>query len=104
MKPTLDSVISTFGATAKQKLSNPSSTGEPEDQLRSPFEQLIKDMADLSGFLPSHIAAIGETSLSDLKTRPDYSITVQNALTGFVELKAPGKGAITSAAPVMTSG
>lgn len=35
MKPTLDSAISSFGTTAKQKLSNPSSTGEPEDQLRS---------------------------------------------------------------------
>ena len=31
--------------------------------------------------------------LSDLKTRPDYSITVNKALVGFVELKAPGKGA-----------
>jgi hypothetical protein len=28
-----------------------------------------------------------------LKTRPDYAITVHNALVGFVELKAPGKGA-----------
>ncbi len=26
-------------------------------------------------------------------TRPDYSITVNKALVGFVELKAPGKGA-----------
>jgi hypothetical protein len=93
MKPTLESAISSFGAAAKQKLSNPSTTGEPEDQLRAPFEQLLKEMADLSGFLPSHITAVGETSLSDLKTRPDYSITVQNALVGFVELKAPGKGA-----------
>jgi hypothetical protein len=25
--------------------------------------------------------------------RPDYSVTVHNALVGFVELKAPGKGA-----------
>ena len=93
MKPTLESAIASFGAVAKQKLSNPSTTGEPEDQLRAPFEQLLKEMADISGFLPSHITAVGETSLSELKTRPDYSVTVQNALIGFVELKAPGKGA-----------
>jgi hypothetical protein len=93
MKTTLASAISDFGTSARQKLANPSTSGEPEDQIRTPFEQLLKDMADLSGFLPSHITAVGETSLSDLKTRPDYSITVQNALVGFVELKAPGKGA-----------
>ena len=36
---------------------------------------------------------IGEASLADLKTRPDYAITVHDALAGFVEVKAPGKGA-----------
>src|SRR5208282_4885172 len=39
------------------------------------------------------IAAVGESSVSDLKTRPDYAVTVHNSLVGFVELKAPGKGA-----------
>jgi hypothetical protein len=29
----------------------------------------------------------------NLKTRPDYAIALRNALVGFVELKAPGKGA-----------
>src|ERR1700675_2805626 len=28
-----------------------------------------------------------------LKTRPDYAVVVHNALVGFIELKAPGKGA-----------
>ena len=36
---------------------------------------------------------IGETSLTELKTRPDYAVTVQKALVGFIEVKAPGKGA-----------
>ena len=27
------------------------------------------------------------------KTRPDYAVTVSNALVGFIEVKAPGKGA-----------
>ena len=37
--------------------------------------------------------AVGETSLADLKTRPDYAVTRRNALIGFIEVKAPGKGA-----------
>ncbi|TAM96706.1 MAG: DNA methyltransferase, partial [Rhodanobacteraceae bacterium] len=39
------------------------------------------------------MVAVGETALADLKIRPDYSVTVRDALVGFVELKAPGKGA-----------
>jgi hypothetical protein len=39
------------------------------------------------------VHVIGESSLSELKTRPDYAVTVANALVGFVELKAPTKGA-----------
>ena len=36
---------------------------------------------------------VGETSLPDLKTRPDYAVSLKNALIGFIEVKAPGKGA-----------
>jgi len=37
--------------------------------------------------------AVGETTLTALKTRPDYAVKVRNALAGFIEVKAPGKGA-----------
>ena len=37
--------------------------------------------------------AVGEASLANLKSRPDYAVTVRGALVGFVEVKAPGKGA-----------
>ena len=67
--------------------------GAPEDQLRAPFEQLVGDMAALCGFAPGSVVAVGEASLAALHTRPDYAITVHGALVGFVELKAPGKGA-----------
>ena len=93
MKPTLVDVIAQFGKSAKAKLSNPSVTGEPEDQLRAPFESLVNQMAALCGFAPGAVVAVGETSLASLHTRPDYAITVKGALVGFVELKAPGKGA-----------
>lgn len=93
MKLTIDSAIAIFGAKAKEKLSNPAATGQPEDQLRTPFEHLLADLADLAHLPKSAVAAVGESSITDLKTRPDYAITVHNALVGFVELKAPGKGA-----------
>jgi hypothetical protein len=93
MKLTVHLAISTFGARAKEKLSNAGATGQPEDQLRAPFENLLADLAALSSIPTSAVSAVGESSISDLKTRPDYAITVDNALVGFVELKAPGKGA-----------
>jgi hypothetical protein len=93
MKLTIDTAIATFGTKAKEKLSNPAATGQPEDQLRAPFEHLLADLAELSLITKSRVAAVGESSIGDLKTRPDYAITVHNALVGFVELKAPGKGA-----------
>ena len=43
--------------------------------------------------LAGAVEAVGESSVASLKTRPDYAVTVKNALVGFVELKAPGKGA-----------
>jgi hypothetical protein len=36
---------------------------------------------------------VGETALAEQRLRPDYAVTVGGALAGFVELKAPGKGA-----------
>ena len=93
MTLTLNSAIAAFGAKAKEKLSNPAATGQPEDQLRAPFEHLLANLAELSNLSKTVVAAVGESSVSDLKTRPDYAITVHSALVGFVELKAPGKGA-----------
>jgi hypothetical protein len=93
VKLTISSAIAAFGAKAKEKLSNPAATGQPEDQLRSPFEHLLGDLAQLAGLPRAAVAAVGESSVSDLKTRPDYAVVVHNALVGFIELKAPGKGA-----------
>src|SRR5438270_5464377 len=89
----LKAVIARFGAEAKAKLANPGATGEPEDQLRAPLEGLFADLGELCGFRREWLVAVGESSLSTLKTRPDYAITLRNVLVGFVEVKAPGKGA-----------
>lgn len=90
---TVEMAVAEFGSLAKAKLDNPSATGEPEDQLRAPFEQLLSRLAVLSGFKAANVVAVGETSLSEIHSRPDYAVTVHGALAGFVELKAPGKGA-----------
>jgi hypothetical protein len=89
---TVESAVSLFGERTKGKLANVGASGQPEDQLRSPFEGLLQDMSALTA-LSGAVEAVGESSVASLKTRPDYAVTVKNALVGFVELKAPGKGA-----------
>lgn len=93
MSLTLRSAIATFGAEARAKLANLAASGEPEDQLRAPLERLVADLAELCRLPRSAVAAVGESALTEIKTRPDYAITVHNALVGFIEVKAPGKGA-----------
>ncbi len=61
MKSTLQSAISRFGLAAKAKLDNPAATGEPEDQLRAPFEQLLADLATLAGHADGTVVAVGES-------------------------------------------
>ena len=85
-------IISAFGAEAKGKLNNPSVVGAPEDQLRGPLETLIKALAELGGLPSGAINLVGETALAHLQTRPDYAVTINKALVGFIEIKAPGKG------------
>jgi hypothetical protein len=89
---TLITAASRFGKAVKAKLSSIAIDGEPEDQLRAPIEHLVSDLAELCGLPANVVSAIGETALGDLKTRPDYAITLRNALAGFIEIKAPGKG------------
>ena len=83
--------VAAFGESVKQKLASPTAVGQPEDQLRAPFETLIRSLA-LSARIGT-VVPVGEAAQSDLKTRPDYAITVHGSLVGHVELKAPGKGA-----------
>jgi len=87
--------VNGFGAAAKAKLDNVAASGQPEDQLRGPLEALIPALAAAAG-IAGEVVLVGETALSDLKTRPDYSVTLgigkARALIGFIEVKAPGKG------------
>ena len=85
--------VSRFGAALKSKLSGKGAAGAPEDQLRAPFEALLGEMAEVLLFAPGKVVAVGETTLSALKTRPDYAVKIGDVLAGYVEVKAPGKGA-----------
>lgn len=85
--------MAAFGAATKAKLSNRAATGSPEDQLRAPLEALLRDFAIIIGLPHGALSLVGESTLGSLATRPDYAATVQNALVGFIEVKAPGKGA-----------
>ena len=82
--------VGDFGDAAKAKLNQ---GGQPEDQLRNPIEQLFAALSAECGHAAGAVVLVGEKSLSDLRTRPDFAVQVNKALIGFVEVKAPGKGA-----------
>jgi hypothetical protein len=95
-KLTLADAISEFGKEAKARLANSAATGQPEDQLRTPLVNLFDHFAELTG-KSGHVTLVGETTLAGAQTRPDFAVTVgagkAKALIGFIEVKAPGKGA-----------
>ena len=90
---TLQEAISRFGLEAKLKLDNPGAKGGPEYQLYAPLETLVRRIAELTGLPSGTVVLVNETLHGDLKTRPDYAVTRENTLIGFIEVKAPGKGA-----------
>lgn len=89
----ITSAVATFGAACRAKLANPAISGAPEDQLRGPLETFIADLSEISGLPAGAVSLVGETTLAHLKTRPDYAVAINKALIGFLEVKAPGKGA-----------
>ena len=78
-----------FAASVTEK-SNQFVAGEPEEQLRAPFERFMHEVATGLGY---DIVCTGEAPLPDRLGRPDYAIHLNRLLAGYVELKAPGVGA-----------
>lgn len=89
----LAGLISTYGSALADKLSGSVIAGAPEDQLRNPLEQLLHGLSELAGFTKGAVGLVGETSLAGTGARPDFAVTAHKALIGFIEVKAPGKGA-----------
>lgn len=48
------------------------SSNDTRDQLRGPFENLLQGLAVLCHHDPGTVIAVGESTVSDLRTRPDY--------------------------------
>ena len=61
----------------------------PEDQLKTPMQLLLRAAA-------TDVQPRTEAQVEGLGARPDLGIAVHNLLCGYLELKAPGKGARTS--------
>lgn len=98
----LADIVARFGKDVNAKLKDASATGEPEDQLRGPLENLIAGINSLIGKDAEKVKVIGEVRLPDLMTRPDYAVTRQG-LIGFIELKAPGKGCDPNSFPAKSA-
>jgi hypothetical protein len=63
-------------------------TAQPEDQLKPPVQLLLSAAA-------GNVQTRTEAQVEGLGARPDIGVARRDLLCGFVELKAPGKGART---------
>lgn len=92
----LNDLVSRFGVEAEKRLSS-LVAGNPEEQLRAPLEILIPGIAEICGLPNGSIFLVPETPMPDLAIRPDFAVMRKRGkaseLLGFVEIKAPGKGA-----------
>ncbi|NTV68081.1 MAG: hypothetical protein HGB06_10480 [Chlorobaculum sp.] len=84
----IQKALQAFAAAVTEKMSQ-LTPGEPVEQLRAPFENLMAGVADALGW---KVLCTGETPLPDRLGRPDYAIHRNQSLTGYVELKAPDAG------------
>jgi hypothetical protein len=99
---TVAEAVSHYGASTRSKLSNPAVSGAPEDQLRGPLEILIKDLAEAAGLSPSSVNLVREATL-DIKTRPNFAVTVNKALVGLSKLSSRAKAPIRASSAIRTN-
>jgi hypothetical protein len=78
-------LLQTFATAVAAKLAK-HTQGEPEEQLRQPFENF---MQQAGGQLTHDVVCTGVVHTSE--GRPDFAVNVSKLLTGYSELKAPGK-------------
>jgi hypothetical protein len=82
----LQEAVSVFGSECKRNLTGP---GDREAAIRSPLEQLLRTIATHHA-LPE-ISWHPETRIPHLGVRPDYAVRVDTNVTGYIEVKRPGK-------------
>jgi len=81
--------VQSFAAQVTKKFSA-QAPGEPEDQLRTPVDTLFSAFGDIT---LRNIVLKGESALSDRLGKPDFAAHDGQLPIGYIELKAPGKGA-----------
>ncbi len=81
----LAEAVASFGETCKAKLAGP---GDREAAIRAPLEVLLSAVGAQLG-----VDAVfhDEVRDSERQVRPDYGVSVKGAITGYVEVKAPGR-------------
>ena len=82
-------IIGGFADAVTNNFKQPISA-QPEDQLKAPVGDLLRDTGSLTDL---NVAWRTEVHLDDVDGRPDLGVTVNGLLTGHVELKRPGLGA-----------
>lgn len=65
-------------------------SAQPEDQLKAPVMELVAAAGKVAGL---DVLSRTEVRVAGVGGRPDLGVDVNKALTGNIELKAPGKGA-----------
>lgn len=78
--------MAAFGAKCAEKLAGP---GDQEAAIRAPLEALVEGAGKLIG-----VPAVLHDEVRDAtrQVRPDYGVSVNKAIMGYIEVKAPGRG------------
>lgn len=80
----LSAAVKEFGIETKRKLAG---AGDREAAIRAPLEQLLKRAGE---HLDVNAVYHDEYRDSERRVRPDYGVSVNGTITGYVEVKAPG--------------
>lgn len=80
----LRDAVSAFGEECRQKLSGP---GDREAAIRSPLEAFLRTAGQRIG-----VNAVFHDEVRDVGrgVRPDYGVSINGLISGYVEVKAPG--------------
>ena len=86
-KQSFHTLVLEFADSVAQK--SATDTGQPESQLRTPFENLL---AAAGRLWTLNVVCIDETPLKKQIGRPDFGIQLEGLTIGHAELKPPGRG------------
>jgi Type ISP C-terminal specificity domain/N-6 DNA Methylase len=77
--------LAEFGIACKEKLAGP---GDREAAIRTPLEELLGRFGEKLG-----LKAVFHDEVRDeeRRVRPDYGVSIDGAISGYVEVKAPGR-------------